>query len=177
MSAEAYRWRCACCGQEYTGLPTDMAFGAPVDTDTLDDAARATFRKNEDFCEVRRASGVTDRFVRCLLPLPVPQLSSEFCFGVWMSVSEKSWNLYRDGYDSGQYEEELCFGYLMHNIPEYPGSLHLHANVVFQPGDQRPKVFLLDADHPLVAAQRSGVDVAQIERWVALTHRPKAGSN
>jgi len=155
----------------------DMAFDAPVNREALEDGARSTFRKNDDFCEVRRASGKTDRFIRCLLPLPVPQLSDEFCFGVWMSVSENSWNVYRDGYDSGHYEEELCFGYLMHDIPEYEGSLLLHANVVFQSGNLRPKVFLHDADHPLVAAQRDGVDVAQIERWVALAHRSRAGSN
>lgn len=150
----------------------DIAFDAPVDPDTFDDVARSTFRKNDDFCVVSYATRETDRFIRCLLPLPVPQLADEFCFGVWMSVSEKSWNVYRDGYDSGQYEEELCFGYLMHEIPEYPGSLLLHANVVFQPGNQRPNVYLHDAEHPLVAAQCDGVDVTQVERWVALTHRP-----
>ncbi|PBB94292.1 hypothetical protein CK215_02315 [Mesorhizobium sp. WSM3864] len=171
MSAEAYRWRCACCDQEFTGLPTDIAFGAPVNPDALDEVARSTFRKNDDFCVVSYATGQTDRFIRCLLPLPVPQLSEEFCFGVWMSVSERIWNVYRAGFDSGQYEDELCFGYLMHDIPEYPSSMHLHANVVFQPGNLRPRVFLHDADHPLVAAQREGVDVRQIERWVALTHR------
>ena len=154
-----------------------MAFDAPVNREALEDSAQSTFRKNDDFCEVRRASGKTDRFIRCLLPLPVPQLGDVFRFGVWMSVSENSWNVYRDGYDSGHYEEELCFGYLMHDIPGYEGSLLLHANVVFQSGNLRPKVFLHDADHSLVAAQRDGVDVAQIERWVALAHRSKAGSN
>ncbi|TGU18065.1 DUF2199 domain-containing protein, partial [Mesorhizobium sp. M4B.F.Ca.ET.150.01.1.1] len=95
--------------------------------DALDDVARSTFRKNDDFFLFFYATGQTDRFIRCLLALPVPQLSDEFCFGVWMSVSERSWNVYRDGYDSGQYEDELCFGYLMHDIPEYPSSMHLHA--------------------------------------------------
>lgn len=172
MSAEAYRWRCVCCGEEFTGLPTDIAFDAPVSRDGTGEGGQSTFRKNDDFCEVRHASGRTDRFIRCLLPLPVPQLTGEFCFGVWMSVSERSWNIYRDGYDDGQYEDDGCFGYLMHDIPEYPSSMHLHANVVFQPGKMRPRVFLQDTDHPLFAAQRDGVDVAQIERWVALTHRP-----
>ncbi|BCG94976.1 DUF2199 domain-containing protein [Mesorhizobium sp. 131-2-1] len=174
MSAEAYRWRCACCDEEYTGLPMDVAFDVPVNPDSHDDDARLGLRQNDDFCEVRYASGRTDRFIRCLLPLPVHRLSDEFCFGVWMSLSERSWNVYRDGFDSGQYEVELCFGYLMHDIPEYPSSMLMHANVVFQPGNQRPKVFLHEADHPLVAAQRDGVDVTQIERWVALSHRPKA---
>jgi|GEM_PF-6489401 len=148
-----------------------MAFDAPVNQDALDVVARSTFRRNDDFCEVRYASGEHGRFIRCLLPLPLPQLADEFCFGVWMSVSEKSWNIYRDGFDSGEYEDELCFGYLMHDIPDFPSSLHMHADVVFQPGKMRPRVFLHEVDHPLVVAQRDGVDVTQIERWVALAHR------
>jgi hypothetical protein len=59
---------------------------------------------------------------------------------------------------------------LADKIPEYPNSSGLHANVWFRDGRQRPTVELQDADHPLVKAQRDGIDVMQIERWVASTH-------
>lgn len=148
-----------------------MALGLPVDWDALDRETRAASQLDDDFCEVRYSSGEVDRFIRCLLPLPVRRISSEFRFGVWMSVSERSWDVYRIGFDSGVYGEAACFGYLMHEIPDFEGSFLLHADVFFQPGKLRPNVFLQEGKHPLIAAQRQGIDVAQIERWAALVHR------
>ena len=170
MSAEAYRWRCSCCGEERTGLPMDMMFGAPVDWDGLDDVSRAASAMDDDFCEVRYSTGEVDRFIRCLLPLPVPRISSEFRFGVWMSVSQSSWNIYSAGFATGTYTGDGCFGYLMHEVPEYPGTMYFNADVWFQPERLRPRVTLHEADHPLFLAQRDGIEPAQIERWAAMMH-------
>jgi hypothetical protein len=170
VSAEAYRWQCSCCGEEFTGLPMALVFEAPVDWEALDEATRAASQLDSDFCEVRYSNGEVDRFIRCQLPLPVPRISDEFCFGVWMSVSERSWDIYEAGFDSGSYSENGCFGYLMHDIPEYAGSLLLHADIIFKPDGLRPHVFLHETDHPLFAAQRDGIDVTQIQRWAATTH-------
>ena len=170
MSAEAYRWRCSCCGETFTGLPLDAAFKPPVDWDALDDEGRQTAKVNDDFCAVRFPDGRIDRFIRCILPLPVPRISSEFRFGVWMSVSQASWNIYDAGFDSGEYSQPSCFGYLMNGISDYEGSRLLHADILFEPGRARPTVKLHDADHPLVLAQRNGVAVEQVERWAAMMH-------
>lgn len=148
----------------------DMSFRPPVEWSWLDDDARRASWANEDFCEIRFSANEIDRFIRCILPLPVPRLQSEFRFGVWMSVSDQSWDIYKAGFHSGDYAQDGCFGYLSDKIPEYPGSSGLHANVWFGDGRQRPTVELQDADHPLVQAQRSGIDVTQIERWIAATH-------
>ena len=152
-------------------MPMDFALALPLDWDDLDPATRAASHLDEDFCEVRYSNGEVSRFIRCVLPLPVPRIASEFRFGVWISVSERSRDIYRIGFESGEYGEEGCFGYLMHEVPEYEGSYLLHANVFFQPEKLRPNVFLQDAEHPLVTAQRHGIEVAQIERWAALSHR------
>lgn len=146
----------------------DAAFSAPVDWGELDDATRAASRLDSDFCRVRYPDGVTDRFIRCVLPLPVPELDAEFGFGVWMSVSERSWDVYEAGFDSGTYGQDGCFGYLMHEIPGFDGSRGLHADIWFRPDGLRPAVALRETDHPLFAAQRDGVSVAQVERWAAL---------
>jgi hypothetical protein len=170
MSAEAYRWRCSCCGEEHVGLPLDMMFGEPVDWDALDEATRAASSLDDDFCEVRYSTGEVDRFIRCLLPFPVPRMSVEFRFGVWMSVSERSWDIYRAGFVSGVYAEGGCFGYLMHDVPEYPGTMYFNADVWFQPDGLRPRVALHETDHPLFIAQRDGIEPVQIERWAAMMH-------
>ena len=171
MSAEAYRWRCSCCGEELTGLPMSLAFGAPADWDALDEAMHRASFIDTDFCLLDYGDGRVDRFLLGILPLPVPDLDSDFHFAVWISVSEKSWNVYREGFEGRGYAEEGCFGYLMNEIPDFPGSFLLHVDVLFNDGGFRPTIELHSADHPLVAAQQHGVDIAQIERWTALTHR------
>lgn len=171
MGAEAYRWTCACCGERFTGLPMALAFEAPLGWEGLDDATRDASFIDTDFCEIRHAGGRIDRFIRALLPFPVPGLGEEFHFNVWSSVSEKSWAVYEDGFRSGVYGEQGCFGYLSNEIPGFPARASLHANVWFQDDRMRPLMELHETDHPLYFAQRDGIDVGQVERWVALSHR------
>lgn len=163
-------WTCACCGKEFEGLPS-LAFDVPVQWDKLSRLEKWRSRKDSDFCEVTHNSGETDRFIRCVLPIPVPDINEEFTFGVWISVSETSWRNYRSGYETGEYPTERCFGYLMHEIPGYPSSTLLHCDVVFQPNNQRPRVELHETDHPLFAAQNDDVSKVQIDEWVSLGHR------
>lgn len=172
MNAAAYRWRCTCCGAEMTGLPMDMAFEAPVDRDIIDGGAARIVRLDDDFCQIAYEAGEVHRFIRCLLPLPVLDIDDEFRFGVWMSVSEASWKVYLAGFGTGRYATEGCFGYLMNEIPDLPSPSHLHADIYFQPDAQRPVVVLHDLPHPLVRAQRHGIELSQIERWAGLMHQP-----
>lgn len=149
----------------------DLAFGPPVDWDALDDAMRQASLLDDDFCLLDYRDGRVDRFIRGILPLPMPELGSDFHFAVWVSVSEKSWSVYRDGFEGRGYAEPGCFGYLMNEIPDYPGSFLLHVDVLFNDDGWRPTVELHEIDHPLVAAQHDGVTIAQIERWAASTHQ------
>jgi hypothetical protein len=148
----------------------DLAFGPPVDWDALDDAMRLASLLDDDFCLLDYGDGRIDRFIRGILPLPVTGLGDAFHFAVWVSVSEKSWNVYREGFEGRGYAEPGCFGYLMNEIPDYPGSFLLHVDVLFNDDGWRPTVELHEVAHPLVAAQHDGVAIAQIERWAALTH-------
>jgi hypothetical protein len=172
MTADSYRWTCPCCGKEKVGLPMDLAYNAPGPWDGLTHEEREASRLDKDFCRIVYPDGQRDHFIRAMMLLPVPALDEDFGFGVWVSVSENSWNAYEEGFDSGEYAIKGCFGYLMHHIPGYEGSYLLHCDVKFQPGNQRPTIHLHEVDHPLVEAQLHGVDVAQVEAWVRphLTH-------
>jgi hypothetical protein len=154
-----------------TGLPMDLAFQEPGGWNDLSSDVRGRSDLSDDFCRIDHGGGTVDRFIRCLLPIPVMGLQEEFRFGVWMSVSEASWNVYDGGFDTGVYEREGCFGYLGHTIPDFPGSFLLHADVYFGHQRQRPRVTLHDADHALVRAQKEGVTPEQVERWVAAATR------
>lgn len=75
----------------------DLVFVPPVDWDSLDARTRLRSFADADFCRIEHATGATHRFIRCLLPLPVPELGSEIRFGVWMSISGESWDIYAGG--------------------------------------------------------------------------------
>ncbi len=114
--------------------------------------------------------------IRCILPLPVPELDRQFRFGVWMSVSEDSWRIYEAGFKTGQYEKDICFSYLMHEIPDYEGSLNLECELRFQPDAKRPLVHIYEAEHPLYRAQQRGVTAAQVHAWIERVHDIGKGS-
>ena len=88
---------------------------------------------------------------------------AQFDFGVWISVSERNWDIYWEGFESGKYVEEGCFGYLSNSISVYPDSFNLPADVYFGSGNQRPKVVLHERNHPLVNDQMTGMRVEIIE--------------
>ncbi|MGE0280877.1 MAG: DUF2199 domain-containing protein [Rhizobiaceae bacterium] len=171
MHPDSYKWTCACCGKAMTGLPMDLAFGEPGGWNGLSEEVRERSSLSDDFCYIDHGEGVVNRFIRCLLPFSVVGLDEAFRFGVWMSVSEASWNVYDKGFDAGIYELDGCFGYLGHTVPDFPDSYLLHADVYFREGKDRPLVELHNADHALVHAQCEGVPMAQVERWVAASMR------
>lgn len=168
MQAHTYRWTCRCCGQVKTGLPMDLGYHSPAGWDDLTDAERARSHLDEDFCLMRHADGAVDRFIRAVLPIPVPEIEDEFRFGVWVSVSEKSWKSYGKATLESGCELDICFGCLCHDLPDMPESFGLHANVEFQDNGMRPRIFLHEQDHALVEAQMHGVNVAQVEKWASM---------
>lgn len=148
-----------------------MGFEPPLVWAQLDEATRSASWADSDFCEINYASGETCRFIHCVLPLPLRDAGDEFTFTVWASVSERSWEVYRNGYRTGEYGEEGCFAFLVSQIPGFEATVDLHADLWFQPDAMRPVMILHDADHPLVVAQTEGITLAEIEGWASMMHQ------
>jgi hypothetical protein len=153
-----------------------MGFDPPLVWAKLDEPTRAASWADTDFCEINYSDGNTERFIHCVLPLPVPDIDAEFTFAVWCSVSEKSWEIYKTGYGGGDYAEKGCFGFLIDHIPDLENTRNLPADLWFQPAGLRPRVELHDGPDPLIFAQREGVEPAQIERWASMMHQPPEAS-
>lgn len=165
--AQRHIWTCSCCGQRIAGLPLDVSLRVPDNFLYLSDAEKDRSFCTSDFCVLENADGTVERYIRCVTKLPVPALEDDFTYGVWMSVSQRSWDVYQRGFQSGQYEDAGCFGYLGNNLSDFTGCFGLEADIRFEPGNARPSVVLHDADHPLVKAQRNGIGVATVEAIVA----------
>jgi len=132
----------------------------------LSDEQRAAIGKiSSDFCTITHEEGV-DYFIRAVLEVPIHGVEQPFLWGIWVSLSEKSFNRYAETYDS-PVEGEGFFGWVCNSIPTYPCERSRAADVVVQVGGQRPKVLLHRGDHeddPLVIDQVHGITVSRAQK-------------
>ena len=107
-----------------------------------------------------------DFFVRCILPIPILGTGEEFCWGVWSSLSERNFHLYRAAHNEDRSDWDPMFGYLSNSLPGYPDTHALKLKVHPQGHGLRPRLELEPTDHPLAVEQREGVPLAAILKIV-----------
>lgn len=120
---------------------------------------------SSDLCTITHEAG-TDYFIRAVLEVPIDGVEEPFLWGVWVSLSEKSFSRYVETYDS-PVEGDGFFGWVCNAIPAYPYEGSRAADVVVQLGGQRPKVVLHRADpedDPLVVDQVHGISVSRAQQ-------------
>ena len=164
------RWRCSRCGEEHDDLPFDLAFEAPA---YWDGGRGAADRLSDDLCTWTDDDGRLNYFVRCVLPLAIVDHDEEFRYGVWASLSERSFDRFVELYDDpARVDEPPYFGWLSNAIPDYPETLNLPSDVVVFEESLRPKVVLHDAPHPLVRDQREGITLERVRTVVERALHP-----
>ena len=162
--AAIFAFKCSCCGEVHEGSPS-FAFRAPDPYASLSDEQKASIATlTDDFCTITHDEG-TDRFIRAVLEIPIHGAEEPFLLGVWVSLSEKSFNRYRDTYDEPAAGEGF-FGWVCNRIHLYPYDNSRPSDVFVQPSGQRPKVVLHRGDpedDPLVIDQVNGISVARAQ--------------
>lgn len=114
----------------------------------------------EDFCVVNGE----DFFVRCVLEMPIVDLSGErFGYGVWASLSKVNFDIYKETFKSGaQGSLGPWFGWFSNSLKAYPETLGLKCNVQPRDGNARPLIELEPTDHPLAIEQREGISLDRL---------------
>lgn len=149
---------CATCGQSHDGLPTDWAFKLPDDVWAIPASLREEeARFTDDLCQYG------DRhFIRGLLLVPLPDMASDFGWGVWAEVDAAVFQRYHDLYDTDGSFEPLHSGTLANSLPGYASSLEMPVNIRFRDATQRPLFRLLERDQSVLAIeQRTGISSAR----------------
>ncbi|WP_395020985.1 DUF2199 domain-containing protein [Dongia sp.] len=165
-----YSWTCACCGKQYNTLPLDFAIKAPHNWFGIpDEEAARRVKLTQDVCIIDGE----ERYIRGCLEIPVTELNDKFIYGVWASVSERSFNRIHELWDAEIRDDEPpLFGWLCSNLPLYGGTLHLKTNLHLRNRGQRPFIELEPTDHPLAVEQRNGITVERVQEIIAaLSHR------
>jgi hypothetical protein len=150
---------CSRCGQVHEGLPLSFSADAPVHYYGVPEHERA-----------RRAELSSDQcvidgehfFVRGCLDIPIHGGGDVFRWGVWVSLSEKSFLRMSELWETlGRESEPPYFGWLSTRLPMYPDTIELKTNVHTRPLGERPFIELEPTDHPLAIEQRSGISLAR----------------
>ena len=160
--AGIFAFTCQCCGEKHEGSPS---FGclAPAHYEQLPDAEKArTATLTSDTCEIRIDDGRVDRFVRAVLEIPIHGVDEPFLWGVWVSLSEASYQRYL-ATAAAPDESESWFGWLCNGLPVYPNTLMLKSRVHPRGGGLRPWIELEPTDHPLAVHAREGLTIAQAQ--------------
>lgn len=148
-------FKCATCGQEHDGLPQDYSFGLPDEVFELRFLERyRRSRSNSDLCTLDESRF----FIRGVIPLPFRSSDEEYCWGVWVEVSQADHDKYVLGYDEDLSSEPSFNGRLANSIPGYEETKGLAVSAKFGAQGQRPS-YSLDPSltHKLASDQNTGI--------------------
>ena len=158
-------YQCARCGEWHDELPFAYGSHAPdsykqIPSDERDRRALL----NADQCIVDNEFF----FVRANIELPVLDAADNFQWGVWVSLSEDSFERMSKLWESpGRESEPPYFGWLSTTLRPsvYPATLNLKTHVHTQPLGVRPLIELEHTDHPLAVEQRTGITLARVREF------------
>jgi hypothetical protein len=149
------RWTCHRCGQEHEGVPLDWSFDGPAYWDGP--RAEGDYLA-EDACVWTDDDGGRAFFVRGFLEIAIEDSEETLGYGVWSSLSERSFERVLALWDDpARTSEPPYFGWLSNSLPGYPETLNLPLDVVTADLAQRPDLRLHSGDHPLVLEQERGI--------------------
>jgi len=158
-------YTCSECGEVHSGWPA-LAYTSPTNYNTLSEEDQNNLGElSEDFCVIDYGDQIS-RFIRVSLTQQVNDSKEDLDYGLWVSLSEKSFKDYHDNYNNTDHEVEY-FGWLCNQLPDYEDTLSIPTTVVTQPGNSRPRIYPHQShDHPFVKDFYKGVTAHEAQKRV-----------
>ena len=162
---DSIKYTCSCCGKEHEEWPA-LSYISPTNYDSLSAEDKQSLGElSSDFCIIRHSDQI-DRFIRCTFTLKVIDHCEDLEYGLWVSLSEKSFQDYSENFNRENHEAKY-FGWLCNDLPEYNFSESIPTTVFTRPGHQRPEIIPYeDFDHPFVYDYYNGITKAEAERRI-----------
>lgn len=159
------KYTCSCCGKIHEEWPA-LTFDSPTSYTVLSEKVKSEIGElSSDFCIVRHPEQ-TDRFIRGTLTIKVTDHCENLEYGVWVSLSEKSYQDYSDNYDNPNHETQY-FGWLSNDIADYDFIESIPTTVRTRLGNQRPEIIPHENfNHPLVYDYYNGITKIEAEKRI-----------
>ena len=107
-----------------------------------------------------------DRFIRCTLTQKVIDYCEDLDYGLWVSLSEKSFQDYSDNFKNENHETKY-FGWLCSDLPDYDFKENIPTTVFTRTGNQRPEIVPhLYLYHQFVKDYYNGITKIEAERRI-----------
>ena len=160
------RFNCATCGAEHDIDEISFGAEAPVQWGLLSDEERSRSLLGGEQCEIESHEG-RSFYIRACLEIPIKGEGRGFTWGVWCSLSEKSYlEILEHWEDPARVTLRPHFGWLCTKLPGYPDTMFLKTMVHQREVGVRPRVELEVTDHPLADDQRDGIDLDRLKHLV-----------
>ncbi|MBG6130051.1 hypothetical protein IWQ47_001866 [Aquimarina sp. EL_43] len=158
-------FKCSECGRVHSEWPA-LAFSSPANYHNLSGNEKSEIGiLDTDFCEIRYEDQI-DRFIRVTLTQKVNDACETLEYGLWVSLSEKSYSDYKSNFDNENHETGY-FGWLCSNIPGYGDTSSIPCDVMTKSGNDRPEIFPHeDFDHPFVRDYYDGITKEEAEKRI-----------
>lgn len=153
----------------------DVSIAAPLPWLEISESERSTRGElTTEYCTIDGEQF----YVRAVLELPIAEADRTFAYGVWVSLSAKSFERFMALRERDPEPDEThWFGWLSVRLGGYPDTFCLKTHVFPQPSPARPKVELEPTDHPLALEQRVGVRMARVKDIVELALHPEKSAS
>lgn len=158
------KYICECCGEEKEEWPA-ITYKSPYPYINLSDEELENSEITSDICIIRY-SDETCYFIRVVLVQEVHESCQDLEYGVWVSLSEKSFNEYVENYDNKDFESG-CFGWLASYLPDYEFGQPIPTDVFINNNIGRPSVYPHEShEHPFVNDFYSGISKEEAEKRI-----------
>jgi hypothetical protein len=143
-----------------------LAFKAPANYSFLTDLEKTEQGKlDSDFCEIHYTDQI-DRYIRGRLVQKLNDACECLEYGLWVSLSEKSYLDYQENYNNINHKTSY-FGWLCSNIEEYGNTSSIPCDVVTSSGNDRPEIFPHDDfDHDFVRDYYGGISKLEAQKRI-----------
>ena len=158
---------CKSCGKNHSIDQISFGADAPAQWNILNDDERQQSELTNDQCIIN-AKEETHFFVRGCLDVPIQDSDKTFTWGVWTSLSEKSFTEMHENWRNPERAKlPAYFGWLCTQIPTCPDTMFLKTSVQHRDIGLRPIVAVEPTDHALSLHQQNGIARHEIERIIS----------
>ncbi len=164
--SEKNKFNCSSCGQSHAGWPA-LTYISPDNYNCLSENDKNSIGYLDyDFCVITHSEQV-DRFIRCTLTQKVNDNCQDLIYGLWVSLSEKSFLNYKEHFKK-EGGESGYFGWLSNDIQEYEFLVNIPMDVITGINGYRPELIPHEGfDHPFVRDYYNGISKDEAERRIA----------
>lgn len=159
-------FKCSRCGEIHEEWPA-LTFISPDNYSCLPEEDKKSIGYlDSDFCTINHSDQM-DRFIRCTLTQKVNDHCEDLDYGLWVSLSEKSYVDYEKNFKKDS-EEKVYFGWLCNDIIDYEFPESIPTDVITRNNGQRPEIIPHKSfDHPFVKDYYDGISKKEAERRIS----------